>query len=167
VSDSWRMLLMPQLILLLRGLVGLSRLVRFAGFVRGRGPMLLALSLGPRLRARLRSAASIATRSRASPVAPGQGAPVFARVGDLGGARLAIDPRDVMAEQPFNGLDRLGLFRRDQSCCEAFAAGASRAPDAVDVVLGMNRNVVVEDVADVGDVEAAGGDVARGKKGDG
>ena len=55
------MLLMPLLILLLRALVGPRRLVGFAGFVRGRGPMFLALSLGPCLRARLRSAASIAT----------------------------------------------------------------------------------------------------------
>ena len=33
------------------------------------------------------------------------------------------------------------------------------AADAVDIVLGMDRHVVVEDVADVGDVEAARRDV--------
>jgi len=41
--SGWWMLLSPLLILRLRGLVGLRRLVGFAGFVRGRDPMLLAL----------------------------------------------------------------------------------------------------------------------------
>ena len=38
-------------------------------------------------------------------------------------------------------------------------AGAAGAADAVDVVVGVMRHVEIEDVADVGNVEAAGGDV--------
>ncbi len=41
----------------------------------------------------------------------------------------------------------------------AALAGAAGAADAVDVVVGVMRHVEVEDVADVGNVEAAGGDV--------
>ncbi len=41
----------------------------------------------------------------------------------------------------------------------AFRAGARGAADAVDVVLGVLRQVVVEDVGDVRDVQAARGDV--------
>ena len=41
----------------------------------------------------------------------------------------------------------------------ARASGAAGAADAVDVVLGMDRHVEIEDVADVGNVEAARGDV--------
>ena len=36
---------------------------------------------------------------------------------------------------------------------------AAGAPDAMDVIFGMLRHVVVDDVADVGDVESARGDV--------
>src|SRR5262249_25631959 len=88
-------------------------------------------------------------------------------MGDLVGARLAIDPWDVMAKQPLDGLDRLDLFRGHQCSGEAFASGPSRAAYAVDVIVRMNRNVVVEDVAHVGDIEAAGCNIARGKEGDG
>ena len=162
VSGSWRMLLTPLLILLR---VGLRGRVGFAGFVRGRAPLLLALC-------RAVLAGSPALRRPYGGLIAGPAgaahstAPLLARVGELGGSRLAVDPRDVMVEQPFDRLDRFDIFRRDQGCGEAFAAGAAGAPDAVDIVLGMDRNVVVEDVADVGDVEPAGGDVARGEKGD-
>ena len=43
----------------------------------------------------------------------------------------------------------------------AVGFGASGAADAVDVVLGGLRQVVVDDAADVGDVDAAGRDVGR------
>ena len=39
------------------------------------------------------------------------------------------------------------------------AAGAAGAADAVDVIVGMMRHVEIEDVADGGNIEAAGGDV--------
>ena len=49
---------------------------------------------------------------------------------------------------------------------EAFAPGAPGTPDPVDIVLRVDRNVVIEDVAHIGDIEAARRNVARGEKGD-
>ena len=40
-------------------------------------------------------------------------------------------------------------------------SGASRAADAVDIVLGVDRHVEVDDVADVRNVEAARRDIGR------
>jgi hypothetical protein len=57
VSGFWRVLLTSLLILLRAGLMGLAW---FVGFVRGQAPMLLALAIGPSVRARLRSAAPAA-----------------------------------------------------------------------------------------------------------
>ena len=53
----WRLLL-ASLLILLR--VGLMELVWLVGFVRGRTPMLLALTVGPSVGARRRSAAPAA-----------------------------------------------------------------------------------------------------------
>ena len=53
------------------------------------------------------------------------------------------------------------LARLDEGDRHALAAGAPGAPDAVDVGLGRRRDVVVDDVREVLDVEAARGDVGR------
>ena len=42
---------------------------------------------------------------------------------------------------------------------DAALAGAARAADAVDIVLGVMRRVVIDHMADVGNVEPARGDV--------
>ena len=42
-----------------------------------------------------------------------------------------------------------------------FLPAAAGAADAVDIVLGVDRHVEVDDVGHVGDVEAARGDVGR------
>ena len=49
---------------------------------------------------------------------------------------------------------------------DAGGAGPRRAADAVDVLLGHVGQVVVDDVADPGDVDAAGGDVGGDEMGD-
>src|SRR6476620_8846742 len=69
----WRLLLASRLILLRVRLIGL---VWFVGFMRGRPPMLLALTVGASVRACRRSAAPAAW-SRAAPVASVRAAPVF------------------------------------------------------------------------------------------
>ena len=53
------------------------------------------------------------------------------------------------------------LARLDQRHRHALAAGAPGPSDAMDVRLGVGRDVEVDDVADVVDVEAARGDVRR------
>jgi len=68
-----------------------------------------------------------------------------------------------VAQHPFDRLDRLHLFRRDQSGGEAFTSGTSGTPDPVDIVLRVDRHVVIEDVAHIRNVEAASGNVARGE----
>src|SRR3954447_13756964 len=63
---------------------------------------------------------------------------------------------DVAQERPL-----LGVAERDR---DAGGAGASRAADAVHVALRNIRQVVIDDVADAVDVDAAGGDVGRDQR---
>ena len=70
-------------------------------------------------------------------------------------ARRAVDPRDLLAEHLLDCLERLDVFRRHQHGGEALASRPAGAPDAVDIIFGMDRHVVVEDVADIGDIEPA------------
>ena len=51
------------------------------------------------------------------------------------------------------------LARLDQGDRDALAAGPADPADAVDVGVRRRRHVVVDDVGEVVDVEAAGGDV--------
>ena len=51
------------------------------------------------------------------------------------------------------------LLRHDKGGGDALGAGAAGAADAVDEVVRGIGHVVVDDVRDVGDVDAAGGDV--------
>ena len=53
------------------------------------------------------------------------------------------------------------LARLDERDRDALAPGPARPADAMDVRLGVRRDVVVHDVRDVIDVETAGGDVGR------
>ena len=55
--------------------------------------------------------------------------------------------------------ERLVVGRGHERDRGAGAAGAAGAADAVDVIFGMMRHVEIEDVADFGNVEAAGGDI--------
>jgi hypothetical protein len=61
------------------------------------------------------------------------------------------------------GLDALKLFelkRRDQSDRDPFLSGTPGTADTVDVGLRVEWNVVVEDMADIIDVDTAGGNVS-------
>jgi len=80
-------------------------------------------------------------------------------------ARRAVHPRNLLTQHPLDGLQRLDVLRCHQHGGEAFAASAPRTANAVDVILGMYGDVVVEDVAHGGDVETTRRHVARGEKG--
>ena len=54
--------------------------------------------------------------------------------------------------------DVLGADEADR---RAFRARARRAADAVDVILRLHRQIVIDDMGDVRDVDAAGRDVGR------
>ncbi len=84
----------------------------------------------------------------------------------FGIALRAVDPRNFLVQHPLDRFERLDILRRHQRGGKAFAPGPAGAADAVNVVFWMDRHVVIEDVAHIRNVEAAGGDVARGEKGD-
>jgi hypothetical protein len=76
----------------------------------------------------------------------------FGGVGDFAVDELGLDGGlEALQATEFVGVDQGDGF--------AFLAGAAGAADAVDVALLVEGHVVVEDVGDAGDVEAAGGDV--------
>ena len=67
--------------------------------------------------------------------------------------------RDGLPDQLFDRGDRLVVERGDDRDRGAGAPGAAGTADAMHVVVGMMRHVEIEDVADGGNIEAAGGDV--------
>ena len=70
-----------------------------------------------------------------------------------------FDRADLGPAQFLDRLDRLGVGAGRKGYRDSGLAGSSGASDAVDIIVGMPGHVEVEDVADVLDVEAAGGDV--------
>ena len=75
----------------------------------------------------------------------------------LDGRQLHLGQR--LAGGLLDGLEQVALARGDERDRVAAAAGPAGAADAVHVGLGVGGDVVVDDVADPLDVEAAGGDV--------
>src|SRR5690606_38649170 len=75
------------------------------------------------------------------------------------GGEVAVIPIDVFAYQLLDRLQVLLLALGDERECLARPPGASRAANTVHIVVGMNWNIVVEHVADVGNVETACSDV--------
>ena len=65
----------------------------------------------------------------------------------------------VEVELARDRVDVVRLVGEDEGDADAGAPGAAGRPDAVDVVLAGGRGVEVDDVRDVVDVDAAGGDV--------
>ena len=98
---------------------------------------------------------------RRSCTAPATAATALAAVGDVLGAGRIADPGHGDAQHLLDVLELLDVLGRDEGQRAPFLAGAAGAADAVHVVVGLPGHVEVEDVADVGDVEAAGGHVAR------
>ena len=133
---------------------------RFGGF---RGGQRLGLGMAA-LRAIPPAAATLAAsarRARALVVAPA--ATFLAWLAGRQGVEARALERDALAGQLLDGGDELVVMAGDDREGGAFATGSAGAADAMDVVLGMGRNIEIEDVADRGDVQAAGGDIGRDK----
>ena len=64
-----------------------------------------------------------------------------------------------LTDQLFNRDDGFLVERGNDGDRGAGASGAAGAADAMDIIVGMMGHVEIEDVAEVGNVEAAGGDV--------
>ncbi len=85
---------------------------------------------------------------------------LIARLGRFGlHGVIAFGGRNVLPDQPFDRGDRFVVERGDDRNRGAGAAGAAGTADAMHVIVGMMRHVEIEDVADGGNVEAAGGDI--------
>ncbi len=74
--------------------------------------------------------------------------------------------RDRHLDQLFDVAEKSHLVPRAQRDRDALRAGARGAADAVHVTLRNVRQIVVDDVTDAFDVDAAGGDVGRDQRAD-
>ena len=123
-------------------------------FSAARRPLLscpaLELVAAARARRCRRSASAFPSRSRRR----GRGA---CSIRSSGGSHSPIDRLRLALDH----ADLVALLRGDESDRPACAPDPARAPDAVNVDLGVVRKVVVDDVGDVLDVEPTGGDVGR------
>src|SRR5262245_60095817 len=77
----------------------------------------------------------------------------------LGWLRCLAHPRDALPDQLLDRRDALALGGCNDGDCGPAAAGAAGAADTLDGIVGMGRDVEIEDVADRGNVEAARGHV--------
>src|SRR6266542_4942561 len=94
-------------------------------------------------------------------------APLLARGLDLGQVQLVVGPlnADLLADELLDGLEQERARLVGQADGLAGGAGTRRAADAVDVVLGILRQVPVDDVAHALDVQPPRGDVRRDEDG--
>jgi len=76
-----------------------------------------------------------------------------------GNGKVAFSLRNALADQLLDRGHRLRVERRDDRDRRAGTARASGASDAVDVIIGMVRDIEIVDVAYRGNIEAAGRDV--------
>ena len=109
-----------------------------------------------------RTARTLGRTAAAATAASAPATAATAAVGGLEGDGFHArhhDARDLRADQLLDRLDQAAFVGRGQGEGMTDLAGAAGTADAMDVVLGRERHVEVEDVAHVDDVEAAGGDV--------
>ena len=83
--------------------------------------------------------------------------PTLAEIGD----RRDLGELEARPRRPLDVAEEALLARFDERDRDALAPGASGPADAMDVRLGVRRDVVVHDVRDMVDVEAARGDIGR------
>ena len=97
------------------------------------------------------------------PVGAGRpGAPVTGRAG----FRSPIDARNWLLGEALDIAQQAALLAAAQRNRDAFRAGARRAANAVDVALRGEREVVINDVSNGIDVDAARGNVGRNQSAD-
>jgi hypothetical protein len=68
-----------------------------------------------------------------------------------------------MAQKAFNGIQLLWIFSGDKTCGAARGLHSSRPADSMDVILRAVRQVEVDDVPDIGHVDAACRNIRRDK----
>ena len=75
------------------------------------------------------------------------------------GKVVQFDSRNLTADEPFDGFDGFEFLGSDQGKGIAFRLGAASSPDAVHIIFGVLRNVVVDDMRDAADIKTTGGDI--------
>src|SRR5438067_8963860 len=70
----------------------------------------------------------------------------------LGCLRRVAHPRNALPNQLLDRRDALALGGRNDGNCGTAASGAAGTADAMDVIVGMVRDVEIEDVTDRGNV---------------
>jgi hypothetical protein len=73
---------------------------------------------------------------------------------------ISLAPIELDVQLAFELAGLVALLRHDEGGGDALGSGSTCASDAVDEVFTCVRQIVVDDVRDVGDVDAAGGDVS-------
>ena len=73
---------------------------------------------------------------------------------------VAVDG-DRLLDEAFDGLELVAFLVRDETDRGARLAGAGGAADAVHVALGLEGQLHVDDAGDLGDIDAAAGEVGR------
>ena len=69
--------------------------------------------------------------------------------------------RNLRADEALDVADVVRVFRSHERKRVADGLRPAGAADAVNVILGLFRDIVIDDVRDAGDVDTAGGDVGR------
>ena len=82
---------------------------------------------------------------------------------DEGAIREAFEAelRNLRADEALDVADVVRVFRSHERKRIADGLRPAGAADAVNVILGLFRDIVIDNVGDAGDVDAAGGDVRR------
>src|SRR5580693_10737461 len=70
---------------------------------------------------------------------------------------IQLHARYLLSDEPLDGIDVTDIRRHHKRERVARMLGAARAPDAMNVILGMLRHIIVDNVTDIGDVKAARG----------
>src|SRR6516225_11199076 len=162
-----------------RALVGVSRLARAArarlleaGHRCGGAPLPRG-ALGPVLALAAVAVVTLMVRAFGGRVLTPVALAVLARFGVLflrtlrrGRVRLFAHPGDGLSDQLLDRRDASAVGGRDDGDGGAAASGAPGAADAMNVIVGVVRDVEVEDVADGGNVEPARGDVGGNQQRD-
>jgi len=79
---------------------------------------------------------------------------------------LGLDTRHRAAGESLQGAERVLILAHDKTDGVPDSLGASRAPDAVDIVLMVRREVVIDDMRDAIDIDSPGGDIGGDKDAD-
>src|SRR5436190_5434921 len=83
-----------------------------------------------------------------------------------GGGRVVIEtfrafPHNASVDEALQRTQRTVIFRRDKADGVANGVRTAGASDSMDVILGMEREIVIHHVRNPVDIDAAGGDVGR------